>query len=586
MPSSIHFSSRLVLCFAVAVVVAACAPQSAPTASSRGGSAPAAQPRQTKTVSVAILGDVQGMAITGDSTTAGGWQTINELHTSGLITSDVNSRKPIGRLAERVPSFDDNTISFLPDGRMQVTYALRRNVTWQDGAPFSARDMAFAFQMVAEGIPPLSRDAYAQMEAVEASDDATLVITYRGPFYLGATLGPRLFWPMPQHLLKDAFADYQATKNLEEFLHLPYWTTAYVNTGPFRVSTFEPGIGITFQAYDGYFLGRPKVDQVRLQTFADQNALFASLLAGATDMVVDSAISNPDIGFQLKDRWEAASQGTVRIVRGTTWFLAPQWRPNVQTEVANLDVRVRTGLYHALDREALSEGLQGGHSELAAWSILPEEDANYPATKDALRAYAYDVARAKAALQDAGWVAGPDGVLRNTGDGREFRTALTTVAGRDKEVAAFASYWRQVGLAVDEVTLSAAQTRDSQFRASYPGWESTAQGGGDSIFGKLEGPIASAENRWAGNRGGYDDPEGNALVGAYRRSIRPEEQLAAVKAISDFQVRTVPLLILYFTPRFLGARTGVLAWDDAAGGQEASVPYGTYTRNAHLWDTQ
>ena len=39
-------------------------------------------------LSVAIQGDVQGMAIAGDPTTAGGWQTINELHTQGLVTSE------------------------------------------------------------------------------------------------------------------------------------------------------------------------------------------------------------------------------------------------------------------------------------------------------------------------------------------------------------------------------------------------------------------------------------------------------------------------------------------------------------------
>ena len=57
-------------------------------------------------------------------------------------------------------------------------------------------------------------------------------------------------------------------------------------------------------------------------------------------------------------------------------------------------------------------------------------------------------------------------------------------------------------------------------------------------------------------------------------------------SISDYEVSQLPLLILYFTPRFVGVRTGVKAFDDIAGGSEASIPYGTYTRNAHLWDIQ
>jgi peptide/nickel transport system substrate-binding protein len=323
-----------------------------------------------------------------------------------------------------------------------------------------------------------------------------------------------------------------------------------------------------------------------VQSFADQNTLFASLLAGATDMVMDSAIGSADLGFQLKDRWEGEQKGTVHVVRGTTWFLAPQWRPAILTEPANLDVRVRAGLYHGLDRDTLSDGLQAGHRELAAWSILPEEHESYGATKDSLRAYPFDPARARALLQQSGWAAGPDGTLRNAVDGREFHTVLTTVSGRDKEIAAFASYWRQLGLVIDEVTLTAAQTRDSQIRATYPGWESTAQGSGDSIFVKLEGPPASADNRWTGNRGGDEDPDATALVTAYRQSIRPADRSAAVKRISDFVGSQLPLLILYFTPRFLGVRTGVKAFGDTAGGSDASVPYGTYSRNAHLWDVE
>jgi len=447
--------------------------------------------------------------------------------------------------------------------------------------------MLFTWEVASDqGIPAVNRDAYSQMDAVRAPDDFTLVITYKGPFYLGATLGPRLFWPLPVHILREPFSLYQSTKNAEELLHHPYWTTEFVSTGPYRIGSFEPGSGITFQAYDGYFLGRPLVDTIRLQTIPDQNALFASLLAGATDIVVDSAISSADLGFQLKDRWDGSGAGRVEVVRGTTWFLTPQWRPSIQTEAANLDVRVRTGLYQALDREALAEGLLAGHKELSAWSILPEEDANFAATKDSLRAYPYDVSRAKARLQEAGWSAGPDGTLRSASDGRELHTAIWTVNGRDKEIAAFASYWRQLGLVVDEYTLTAAQTRDAQFRSSYVGWESTSQGGGDAIFVKLEGPPASAENRWAGNRGGYDDPQANALVNAYRQSIRPADQLAAVKAISDYEVSQLPLLIMYFTPRFIGVRSGVKAFDDIVGGSEASIPYGTYTRNAHLWDLQ
>src|SRR5687767_5204148 len=117
--------SRLVIGLLVTLLVGCAAPSApAPSAPSGGGSAPApAQPeapRRTKTLNIGISGSVRAMSLAGDATPVGGWLSLLELHSEGLITSDVNSRRPVGRLAERVPSLDDGTMSVLPDNRMRV----------------------------------------------------------------------------------------------------------------------------------------------------------------------------------------------------------------------------------------------------------------------------------------------------------------------------------------------------------------------------------------------------------------------------------------------------------------------------------
>ena len=50
----------------------------------------------------------------------------------------------VPRLADKVPAFEDGTISMLPDGRMKVVYPLRHDVLWQDGVPFTADDLVFS----------------------------------------------------------------------------------------------------------------------------------------------------------------------------------------------------------------------------------------------------------------------------------------------------------------------------------------------------------------------------------------------------------------------------------------------------------
>ena len=128
-----------------------------------------------------------------------------------------------------------------------------------------------------------------------------------------------------------------------------------------------------------------------------------------------------------------------------------------------------------------------------------------------------------------------------------------------------------------------ACTRDNQYRASYPGWETTAHYA-DSILGRLKDP-SGPETRWAGaNRAGYDDPRAARLVDDYYRSMARPEQVQAAKAISDFVGAELPFLPTMFQADNIGVRRGFKALDDVAGGAGAGAPYGSYTRNAYLWD--
>src|SRR5439155_9823937 len=195
--------------------------------------------------------------------------------------------------------------------------------------------------------------------------------------------------------------------------------------------------------------------------------------AGQVDVFPENTLTG-DLVFDLMERWDGTGGGTSYLKSASTRFLVPQLRPAVQMEPANLDVRVRAALYHALDRDTIAEALNGGHREMAAWEILPPGDVNYPAVKDGLRQYVYDPNRATSLLRELGWAPGPDAVLRNSADGRRFRNAMLATPGGnpEREVNAFADYWRRIGLEVESATTPAAQAANLEFRASFPGWSS------------------------------------------------------------------------------------------------------------------
>jgi peptide/nickel transport system substrate-binding protein len=569
----------------ISVIVSACAgtapaPQSnAPAAQSSGQQTQPQASGRSKALNMAVTGGVQAMSIAGIGSPVGGWVAMTEVHSDGLITSDVDTHKQIGRLAEKVPSVDDGSITVLPDGRMRVVFNLRKGVVWHDGEPFTAQDLVFSYQISGpDGIPHDGVPAPEQMSSVEAPDDYTFVIYYKQPYWLATALGPGAFWPLPRHILNDVYQQYVATKNVDTVLQHPYWTSGYVHLGPFRMTSFDPGQGFSFQAHDRYFLGRPKIDTIQVRIYGDQNTLLAAVYAGAVDVVPELALREAT-GIPLRDTWRTTGDGTVHILAGPLRRARPQFRPGVQMEPTVLDPRVRTALYHALDREELADAVGGGNRQLTAWAMLPASDPNYEAVRDSLRQFNYSPDRARAILRDVGWTPGGDHMLRHSSDGRPFRTALWGSPDADREIAAYAAYWRAIGVEVDEFTIGGAQARDPAARAQFPGWDLTAA----EIIDEMKQPPAGPENRWSGNRTGYDNPQARTLVEALERSITPADQLRAMRAINDLVTSQMLTLFMFNNPTIVAARKGVKAFGDIAGGENYGL-YGSYYRNAYLWD--
>jgi peptide/nickel transport system substrate-binding protein len=524
---------------------------------------------------------VEVMPVMGSNTTAGGWQSLNEIHAQGLMTSDREVRRPVPRLAAQVPSLEAGTIEMLPDGRMKTVYPLRRDVLWHDGAPFTAKDLVFSWELNTDrNLPRLSQDALNQMESVEAPDDYTFVVFWKGPYYKANSLGLRAYWPHPRHILEGPYR----ALDPQTLTNHPYWTShEYVHLGPFRLVEFRNGEELVFDAYPGYFLGRPKADRIIVRVFNDSNVLFAAVKAGVVDIFADNALQT-ELAFQLKEEWDRSGEGTVHVGMGTTRFIAPQFDPQLLQQPAVLDPRVRQALMLAIDRPALAEALKRGHRELVADSLLPPVDALYPAVKDGWARYTFDPERAKAMLAQLGWTPGSDGVLAGAG-GQRLTVPLWTTQGGESEIAIIADYWKRVGLSVEQYEIPGVRVRNREFRQSYPGFETTAAGYGDSIVNRVDSRLSARAPDYSGtNRGHYVNPRVDPLIDQYRQSVDQRERERLIKAISDLVVEDLPIMLLYFNPTHPGVRKGIKAFDDFKGGAEGSRLYGTFSRNAHEWD--
>ena len=114
----------------------------------------------------------------------------------------------------------------------------------------------------------------------------------------------------------------------------------------------------------------------------------------------------------------------------------------------NLDVpvlqdrRVRRALMHAIDREAISQILFGGHQPVAHGQTNPLDRVYYPG----IPKYQYDPKKAAALLEDAGWHRSGPRDIRQSADGEHLRFAFMTTAGnktRELIQQVLQSHWRK-----------------------------------------------------------------------------------------------------------------------------------------------
>ena len=256
---------------------------------------------------------------------------------------------PYPVMAEAVPKLNTDSWRVFPDGRMETTFRLRPGLTWHDGTPLTAEDFVFGHRVTRMRsewgaiTPPVGFQAIDEMLAPDAR---TLLIRWRQPFLEAPAPpcdGACLLLPFPRHILEGPLSEGQPNA----FGAHPFWTTEYVGAAPFRLNRYEQGAFIEHGAFDGYALGRPKINRIRLTWGGgDANVAVARLLAGDADLVLDGALRFEQAST-LRQQW--GQQNTVLLSPLSLRYVQAQARPDWVSPQSLLDVRVRKAILHAID---------------------------------------------------------------------------------------------------------------------------------------------------------------------------------------------------------------------------------------------
>ncbi|MDP9025417.1 MAG: ABC transporter substrate-binding protein, partial [Candidatus Eremiobacteraeota bacterium] len=182
--------------------------------------------------------------------------TLNPMLTSDLVSSWLYEmtmaylvrydakNTPIPELATEVPSIANGGIG--RDGRT-ITYHLRHNVKWSDGAPFDADDVIFSTRLVLDPkTNVISRDGWDRITTIGEPDKFTVVYHLRAPyssvigtFFATGSSGPSI---LPKHLLAHT-----TDINRDPYNQLP------VGIGPFKFKRWARGDRVELAANPNYW---------------------------------------------------------------------------------------------------------------------------------------------------------------------------------------------------------------------------------------------------------------------------------------------------------------------------------------------
>ncbi len=277
------------------------------------------------------------------------------------------------------------------DGR-SVTFTLREGVSWHDGRPFTAEDVAFSAMRLWKPLSNLGRIVFRNLEAVETPDARTAVFRFAQPtpFQLIRNAIPGLASVVPKHLYETG-----------EIAQNPA-NTRLVGTGPFRFGEHRPGEFYRLDRNPSYWeAGRPYLDRIIYRVLPDRAAIASALEANQIQLAAFSAVPLADLDRLAKVPGIAViPQG----YDGITYQLTVEINHR-RKELA--DARVRRAIAHAIDRKFVIDTIFLGYAKPSNGPV-PAFDTQFH-TKDVAET-TFNRARAEALLDEAGLPRGANGM--------------------------------------------------------------------------------------------------------------------------------------------------------------------------------
>ena len=291
----------------------------------------------------------------------------------------------------------------LAEDFMSMTFHLRKNATWHDGTPFTAKDVEYSVKsylhpeqsswMLAtfwalKGGKDFQDGKRTDVPGLIVVDDYTIRFEFDEPnaFFMddmanvSGQVPPMM---LPEHILGNVPDD-------ELFKHT-YFLNDLTATGPWKLVKWVPDQFLEMEAFDEFYFGRPGIDRIIMSIIPSADATQIAMQRGEIDTNVRGGVSQDAEDAFLRDPrfnvWATMGSGSGGFVSF-----------NGRDDSINMP-ELHQGWAQAIDKETLFQTFARGIGRKAwtplvhSWYFKPEWGDLYP----------YDPGAAKALIKKSGF---------------------------------------------------------------------------------------------------------------------------------------------------------------------------------------
>ncbi len=555
-------------------------------------------PRRPRTVVVALGSEPDRLY----NSTAPSAQLVSNLVYDPLVGLD-DQMHPYPVLASTIPSPDNGLVQMTGSGsnqRMEVTMPLRDGVTWSDGQPFTADDVVYMWQLMMNPASGFDTTVEGKIRNVDRVDDHTVKFVYLSaaeakaldpdtykdqddnpvvdPLYVfGLYDAPAIY---PSHILRQIVGDDPRHSTQLDSLATSSLATQPVGTGPFVLTSWDPGNSLTFTARHDIPLPQrlnpPHLDSIVFQIQPDKNASLAQLGAGSVQLVTHDALDATDAPVL-----DAMPGVQSHYVPGSAW---EQLTFNFDTSALS-DGSVRQAIGLAIDRQQLNQSVLDGKgvvppTQVPVWSWAFDGE---------LPTVTRDQGQAQQLLEKAGWTKGSDGIRQKGGKRLSFVCVTPGGSFRGAMLSAIHDQLAQVGIELQVQSVPSGTLFDTapsapqalvarQFDLAEFAWVSSYDPGADQNYTLHSHNIPTGDNGYrGGNYGDYKSGRNDQLLSYVQSTVDTEGRRAAFGELQKLWQTDLPILPLLLRPVTTAASANLQNFRPTA------APAGE-TWNVEQWD--